>query len=68
MLQKAEDILRETEFMKERRLINKLMGEIARETGMVVYGLYETLDALNAAAVERLFLSEGIKKIHVHQT
>lgn len=65
LLFKAQDILRETEFIKEKRIIEKFMDNIARNTGMVVYGQHETLEALRNAAVEELLLSEGVSKIHI---
>jgi peptide chain release factor subunit 1 len=65
LLFKAQDILRDTEFMKERKIIEKFMDQVARDTGMIVYGLRETIDALNNAAVESLLLSEGLNKIRV---
>ncbi|NMC03598.1 MAG: peptide chain release factor aRF-1 [Candidatus Lokiarchaeota archaeon] len=65
LLFKAQDLLRDTEFMKERKVIDKFMDHVARDTGMITYGLREVLDALNNAAVEALLLSEGIDKVRV---
>lgn len=65
LLFKAQDILKETEFMKEKLLIEKFMGHIARDSGMVVYGLHETLDALKNSAVELLLLSDELKKTYI---
>lgn len=67
LIQTSEEILKETEFMKEKQLIDKFMGEIARETGMVVYGLHETIEALKNAAVDTLLLSESIKTVHIRR-
>lgn len=65
MLQQTEEILRETEFMKEKKVFTKFMGEISRDTGMVTYGLYETIEAVKAGAVETLLLSEEVNKVHI---
>ncbi len=65
LLFKAQDLLRDTEFMKERKVIDKFMDHVARDTGMITYGLREVLDALNNAAVEALLLSEGLAKVRV---
>ncbi|MHA1792057.1 MAG: peptide chain release factor aRF-1 [Promethearchaeota archaeon] len=67
LLQKSEDILKETEFIKEKKLIERFMSHIAKDTGMVVYGLHETIDALKNAAVELLILSEEINLYHVYR-
>nr|MDO8111432.1 peptide chain release factor aRF-1 [Candidatus Sigynarchaeota archaeon] len=64
-LYKARDILRETEFVKEKRTIDKFMDNVARDTGMVIYGLRETIEAIQNAAVETVLISEGLKKFRV---
>jgi peptide subunit release factor 1 (eRF1) len=38
---------------------------VARDTGLITYGLHETLDAINNAAVDVLLLSEGLRKVRV---
>ncbi|MEX2718085.1 MAG: peptide chain release factor aRF-1 [Candidatus Sigynarchaeum springense] len=65
LLYKAQDLLRDTEFMKERKVIDKFMDHVARDTGLIIYGLRETIDALNNSAVEVLLLSEGLNKVRV---
>ncbi len=67
LLFKAQDLLRDTEFMKEKKVIDKFMDHVARDTGLITYGLHETLDAINNAAVEVLLLSEGLNKVRVSQ-
>ncbi|MBN2151082.1 MAG: peptide chain release factor aRF-1 [Candidatus Lokiarchaeota archaeon] len=65
LLYKAQDLLRDTEYMKERKAIDKFMDHVARDTGLITYGLRETIDALANSAVEILLLSEGLNKVRV---
>src|SRR5271157_501783 len=68
LLQKGKDILRETEFQKEKVAIDKFIDNVARDTGMVIYGLRETIDAIQNAAVETTLISEGLNKVRISRT
>ncbi len=68
LVHKAQDMLKETEFIKEKLLVDKFMGHIARDSGMTVYGLRETMDALKNAAVERLLVSEHLDRVFISRT
>ncbi|MHA1681025.1 MAG: peptide chain release factor aRF-1 [Promethearchaeota archaeon] len=67
LLQKSEEILKETEYVQEKKVIASFLGEIARDTGMVVYGLFETIDALKNAAIKTLLLSESLDMVHIRR-
>jgi peptide chain release factor subunit 1 len=68
LLFKAQDILRDTEFVKQKKIFDRFMDNVARDTGMIIYGINETLDALKNAAVEQLLLSEKLGRTHIVRT
>lgn len=59
IVQKSEEVLRDTDLMRERTIVNQFMEEIAKD-GLVAYGEKEVLEALEMGKVSVLLLSEGI--------
>lgn len=51
---------KECSLIKEKNIILKFMTEISKDTGMYIFGLYETLLALESGAVNTLLVSENI--------
>jgi len=66
LLKKAEDVLAEAEITKEKQLIERFMGEVAKDLGLATYGEEEVRAALSAGAVEIVLISEAIEKKRVH--
>lgn len=63
LVENAQETLSELEVMKEKKLINELMGEIKNPNGgLATYGEEEVMKALSMGAVETLLVSEGIDK------
>lgn len=60
LIKKSEDIISEAEIVKEKKLIEKFLGHIAKDTGLAAYGEKEVRAALLAGAVEILLISEGL--------
>ncbi|MBU2100381.1 peptide chain release factor aRF-1 [Candidatus Micrarchaeota archaeon] len=60
MIQKSEELLKDTALMKERALLNKFMEEIVKD-GLVAYGEKEVMQALEIGKAEMILLSEGIE-------
>ncbi len=60
MIQKSEQLLKDTALMKERALLNRFMEEIVKE-GLVTYGETEVMQALEVGKAETILLSEGIE-------
>ncbi|MFP4608150.1 MAG: peptide chain release factor aRF-1 [Candidatus Aenigmatarchaeota archaeon] len=66
LMENAQETLSELEVMKEKKLINELMGEIKDPNGgLASYGEEEVMRALKMGAVETLLVSEGINKQRV---
>ncbi len=59
LIQKSEELLRDTELMKERTIINKFLEEIAKN-GLAAYGQKEVEEALLIGKVSTLVLSEAL--------
>jgi peptide chain release factor subunit 1 len=59
-LARSEELIRETEIMKEKSLMQRFFEELQKPAGLVVYGLNETLTALKMGAIDQLLLSEGV--------
>ncbi len=60
MIQKAEDLLKNTALMKERILLTKFLEEIVKD-GAVTYGEKEVMESLEIGKAETVLLSEGIE-------
>lgn len=65
MIVRGEDILAEASVTKERKLLERFFSELAKDSGLAVYGLNETLDVLKKGAVETLLISEDFDWIDV---
>ncbi|KAL1832510.1 hypothetical protein DCAR_0102522 [Daucus carota subsp. sativus] len=56
----SSEILSNVKFIQEKRLINKYFGEISQDTGKYVFGVEDTLKALEMGAVEILIVWENL--------
>ena len=56
----SSEILSNVKFIQEKRLIGKYFEEISRDTGKYVFGVVDTLKALEMGAVEILIMWENL--------
>ncbi|KAK6107460.1 Uncharacterized protein BM_BM13754 [Brugia malayi] len=56
----AEDALANVKFIQEKKLINGYFDEISQDSGKYVYGVTDTLQALEMGAVETLICWENL--------
>jgi len=56
----SQENLQNVKFIKEKQLINKFFDEIAVDSGMVVYGVTDTMKLLEAGAIGKIICFEGI--------
>ncbi|KAJ2789787.1 translation termination factor eRF1, partial [Coemansia helicoidea] len=56
----SQEHLDNVKFVQEKKLISKYFDEIAQDSGKVVYGVDDTLKALDAGAVETLIVWENL--------
>jgi peptide chain release factor subunit 1 len=58
VVERAEEELKDARVSKEKNALKKFFLNLARDTGLAVYGLKETLNALELGAMELLIVSE----------
>ncbi|VVB16203.1 unnamed protein product [Arabis nemorensis] len=56
----SSEILANVKFIQEKRLIGKYFEEISQDTGKYVFGVDDTLNALDSGAVETLIVWENL--------
>jgi len=60
LVEKAEDVFQELELMKEKKLMNRFLKEVARD-GLAAYGEEEIRRYIALGAVDTLLLSEDLR-------
>ncbi len=61
LVEKSDEILRDQRLMEEKRLVQRFLSELARDTGRATYGEKEVRMALDRGSVEIILVSEGIE-------
>jgi peptide chain release factor subunit 1 len=56
----AADALTNVKFVTEKKLVSKFFEEIAMDTGMIVFGVEDTMRALEMGALETLMMFEDL--------
>eukprot|EP00920_Eleutheroschizon_duboscqi_P018195 GHVT01043436.1.p1 GENE.GHVT01043436.1~~GHVT01043436.1.p1 ORF type:complete len:401 (+),score=88.01 GHVT01043436.1:2157-3359(+) len=56
----AAEALANVKFIQEKKLIGRFFEEVAQDSGKLVFGVEETLQALDMGAVELLIVYEGL--------
>ncbi len=64
IITRGEDLLAEASVTRERKLMEKFFTELSKENGLAVYGIKETVKALEQGAVEILLISDSFNWIH----
>jgi peptide chain release factor subunit 1 len=57
----SSDALANVRFVEERKMIAKFFEEISLDTGMIVFGVNDTMKALEMSALEKIILYEDIE-------
>lgn len=65
LVEKASDILKEHEAVKERKLVQEFFRHLVKDTGLITYGEKEVRKALELGAVDVLLISEGYDRVRV---
>ncbi|MFH1255796.1 MAG: peptide chain release factor aRF-1 [Candidatus Diapherotrites archaeon] len=60
LVQKSEDVLKDTELMRERKMVNDFLEAVSKDLA-VAYGQKDVEEALALAKVKTLMLSEGVE-------
>eukprot|EP01055_Gregarina_sp_Pseudo9_P005396 Gregarina_sp_Pseudo_9__5395@NODE_65_length_4632_cov_53_918354_g60_i0_p2_GENE_NODE_65_length_4632_cov_53_918354_g60_i0NODE_65_length_4632_cov_53_918354_g60_i0_p2_ORF_typecomplete_len441_score107_32eRF1_2/PF03464_15/3_4e44eRF1_3/PF03465_15/1_8e39eRF1_1/PF03463_15/3_5e29acVLRF1/PF18859_1/1_1e08baeRF_family10/PF18854_1/2_1e07Ribosomal_L7Ae/PF01248_26/0_25_NODE_65_length_4632_cov_53_918354_g60_i0401362 len=59
----SQDALQNVKFVQEKKIICKFFEEVATDSGRYVFGIDETLKALEMGAVETLIVWEGLETL-----
>tara|TARA_Y100000310_G_scaffold222796_1_gene224525 strand:- start:750 stop:1982 length:1233 start_codon:yes stop_codon:yes gene_type:complete len=62
LVQKSEELLKDTDMMKERSIVTGFLGELAKD-GLAIYGEKEVMNALDIGQVATVLVSEDIEWI-----
>jgi len=65
LLNAASDDLEEVEVVKDRRLVQRFLNEVRKDSGLALYGEEEVRRALEAGAVDVVIISDALKKYKV---
>lgn len=65
LVNRAEELLRDVQYVREREAVNELLYNISRDTGHAVYGEADVRRALEMKAVKTLLLSERLDLVRV---
>lgn len=57
----ASDVLANVKFVQEKKVIGKFFENISLDTGMIVFGVEDTMKALEVGALETMLLFENIE-------
>lgn len=57
----ASDALTNVKFVAEKKLISRFFEEIAQDTGMIIFGVQDTMRALELGALDQLLLFEELE-------
>ncbi len=64
-LERGEDLLRETEALKEKKLLQRFFDGLRKDPPMSVYGFGPTMKAMEMGALDTLIVSEDLEIVHV---
>ncbi|MCR4368314.1 MAG: peptide chain release factor aRF-1 [archaeon] len=59
LVQKSEEVLKDTDLMKEKSLMNNFLAELAKD-GLATYGEKQVMKALELGQVQKVIASEGL--------
>jgi len=55
---RSEDLIAEASVIREKKLLDRFFAELEKDSGLAVYGFFETANALKAGNIELLLISE----------
>ncbi|MBI4895617.1 MAG: helix-turn-helix domain-containing protein [Candidatus Aenigmarchaeota archaeon] len=63
-LQRGQDLIKESSITKEKNLLLSFLTELQKPSGLAVYGLEETVNAMNKGAISAILVSDSTKYRH----
>ncbi len=65
-LNRSEELLSDASVMAEKKILTRFFSELGKDSGLVVYGIKETIEALGNGVVQILLLTEDIDWVKVN--
>ncbi len=65
LLQRGAKYLEEVRIVEEKKLVQRFLEKLAKESSKVVYGLSRVREAIEASAVDLLLISEGVDQYRI---
>ena len=65
LVEKGSDVLKDVRLVEEKRLVQKFLGEVNKQTGLAVYGLPRVLEALQKASAEVVLVSDDLDMVRL---
>jgi peptide chain release factor subunit 1 len=65
LLEKASDVLQNVRLLEEKKLVQRFLGEINKQSGLAVYGLPRVIDALQRANVDVVLVSDDVDTVRL---
>jgi hypothetical protein len=56
---RSEDLIAEASVIKEKKILDRFFTELEKDSGLAVYGFFETANALKAGNIELLLISDA---------
>ncbi|MCJ7816938.1 MAG: hypothetical protein MUP55_03725, partial [Candidatus Aenigmarchaeota archaeon] len=56
---RSEDLIAEASVIREKRILDRFFAELEKDSGLAVYGFFETANALKAGNIELLLIPEA---------
>lgn len=56
---RSEDLIAEASVIREKRILDRFFTELEKDSGLAVYGFFETANALKAGNIELLLISDA---------
>jgi len=63
---RSEDLIAEASVIREKRILDRFFAELEKDSGLAVYGFFETANALKGGNIELLLISEAFDWIRTN--
>jgi len=65
LVEKASDVLKNVRLVEEKKLVQKFLGEVNKQSGLAVYGLPRVMEALQRANAEVVLVTDDIDMVRL---
>ncbi|MHA1656667.1 MAG: peptide chain release factor aRF-1 [Candidatus Heimdallarchaeota archaeon] len=65
LMEKSTELLKDVRYLEEKKLVQKFLQELGKDSGLVTYGQKQVMKAMDLGAVDTLLISEEMDVIQV---